>query len=90
MVLEDKAVDDEQQNALIFALSAKEAILETDEPLVPYQNLCLEIGGSLYVKVKETNGTRSLIYFTAKPPCFDAWMEQVMKTASVEQEGSAT
>ena len=90
MVLEDKAVDDEEQNALILALSEKEAILETDKPLVPYQNLCLLIGGNLYVKVKETNGTRSRIYFTAKPPCFEAWIEQVLKKASAGQEGSET
>ncbi|MBQ3374047.1 MAG: PAS domain-containing protein [Oscillospiraceae bacterium] len=90
MVLEDKAVDDEEQNAVILALSEAEAVLETDVPLVPYQNLCLEIGGSLYVKVKETDGTRSRIYFTAKPPCFKAWMEQAVAVASVVQEGSET
>ncbi|MBQ8076171.1 MAG: PAS domain-containing protein [Oscillospiraceae bacterium] len=75
MILEDKFVEDTEKNGVILALSEEEALLKTEEALTRFQNLCFEIGGSLYAKVTETDGLTSRICFTGKPPCFERWLE---------------
>ena len=73
-VLEEKAVRDAVLEGEILALSEKEAELRTREALRLYENLQLEIGGELYAKVTQAAGGRYRICFTAKPPCFSAWL----------------
>ena len=78
MVLEDKLVENEKRTGTVLAVSEEEAAIRTEQPLARFQNLCLEIGGSLYAKVKETDGTVSRICFTGKPPCFEQWLEEAL------------
>ena len=78
MILEDKLVESAKRSGAILAISDEEAVFRTEEALSLFQNLCLEIGGSLYAKVKETDGKTSRICFTGKPPCFQQWMEQAL------------
>ena len=89
MVLEDKLVENEKWNGAILAISEEEASFRTEEALAPYQNLCLDIGGSLYAKVKETDGLVSRICFTGKPPCFEQWMDEVLAQTHPVQEKEA-
>ena len=87
MILEDKLVESAKRSGAILAISDEEAVFRTEEVLSPFQNLCLEIGGSLYAKVKETDGKTSRICFTGKPPCFDQWKEQALATFRPGPEG---
>ena len=87
MVLEDKLVENEKRTGTVLAVSEEEAEIRTEQPLARFQNLCLEIGGSLYAKVKETDGTVSRICFTGKPPCFEQWLEEALaQTRPVQGE----
>ena len=67
----------------------EEAAIRTEQALARFQNLCLEIGGSLYAKVKETDGLVSRICFTGKPPCFEQWLEGVLAQTHPVQEEEA-
>ena len=74
-VLEGKHSTDTLFEGRIPALSESEAILETGAELALYDNVKLQIGGDLYAKVTEIGDGRYRVRFTAKPPCFPAWME---------------
>lgn len=60
--------------ATVLSLSGTEALLRTENALEPYENVMLEIGGDLYAKVKKAEDGKALVRFTAKPPCFSAWL----------------
>ncbi len=79
VVLEGKHAEGPQREGTILALSDQEAILKTETSLAPLQNLCLKIGGDLYVKVKKADGDLYQIRYTAKPPVFTHWMEQALR-----------
>ena len=40
-------------------------------------NLCIDIGDKLYAKVTQSENGRCRITFTAKPPCFAAWIDRI-------------
>ena len=75
-VLEGKHATGEQYEGEISALSEHEAELSTAAPIAPYDNLLLRIGGDLYAKVVALSGGSARVRFTAKPPCFSAWLRE--------------
>ena len=81
-----QAFEETRRAAEIAGLSEKEAILKTDEELALYTTLMLRIGEDLYAKVTGAeNGTYRLC-FTAKPPCFSAWLREAGYEAEGEKE----
>jgi adenylate cyclase len=55
------------------ALSETGAILQTELPLNPFDNLKIEAGGELFAKVIRREGEGWLLRFTALPAGFAAW-----------------
>ena len=87
-VLEGKHAGGEPVSGRLLALSGMEAVLEADCALAVYDNVLLELGEGLYAKVTALDGTRCRLCFTAKPPEFRFWLEQLRKTdAPAEREG---
>ena len=74
--LEGKHSSVEKQEWEILALSGEEAELRTGLALTAYENLKLFIGGDLYAKVVALTGGTARLHFTAKPPCFSAWLRE--------------
>lgn len=61
-------------NAGVFtALSDAGAVLETETPLEPYENLEIEAGGKLLCKVLSRQGSGWLLRFTSVPDGFKRW-----------------
>ena len=81
--LEGKHGSESRLEGRILALSEKEAVLETEAELACYTNLKLHIGGDLYAKVTDREQRRYRLCFTAKPPCFSAWLRE----AGLEKTG---
>ena len=77
-MMDGKHREEEQLAGSIVELSEKEAVLKTDAPLAPLDDLCLEIGGELYAKVTELTEKGARICFTATPPSFEGWMEHAL------------
>ncbi|MCI6720424.1 MAG: PAS domain-containing protein [Clostridiales bacterium] len=63
----------------LTALCRTGAVLETGAALAPYDNLELEAGGKLFAKVLSRNETGWLLRFTAAPPGFPAWYDEVTR-----------
>ena len=84
--LEGKHASGEIWEGTILALSEKEAILKTDAELALYTNLMLRIGEDLYAKVTGAESGTYRLCFTAKPPCFAAWLREAGYEAEGEKE----
>ena len=82
-LVEGKHTEGESLEGCILALSENAAELEARERLELLDNLCFEIGDSLYAKVTEIENGNFRIVYTAKPPCFAAWMDRILS----ESEG---
>ena len=63
---------------VILAVSDNEMILQTEEDLSVYENLKINIGDALYAKITQKENDLFTLRLTAKPACFDAWMEKVI------------
>ena len=57
-------------------MNEHEAELVTSAPIELYDNLLLQIGGDLYAKAVALSEGGARIHFTAKPPCFSAWLRE--------------
>lgn len=79
-VIRDKHCDLTPTEGFLTALGETRAVLKTETELHPYDNLQLDIGGKLFVKVlgKHTDGY--LVHFTAVPAGFDDWKKAVLST----------
>ncbi|MBQ2829845.1 MAG: PAS domain-containing protein [Oscillospiraceae bacterium] len=73
LVIRDKHNDLNPSAGRLTALSKAGAIMETDAPIVRFDNLQLEAGGELYCKVMSKMDNGWLLRFTAVPPGFDSW-----------------
>ena len=73
----DKHTEGERLLCRILAVSDQEAEIETSEALSALDNLCIDIGDKLYAKVTQSGNGRCRITFTAKPPCFAAWIDRI-------------
>ena len=80
-VLEGKHLDGSARRGALRAISAQQAVLETDAPLRPYDNLCLDVCGGLYAKVTDGEAPRFTLRFTGKPEGFAAWLESLSAPA---------
>ena len=74
-----KNVSDKSYEGKIIKLSTDEqyALLQTENHLENFQNLMIDIGQNLYVKVIQKNEADYIICFTAKPDCFNTWINNV-------------
>lgn len=79
-LLDGKYVCDEDAEARLLAVSEEEAELEAEAPPARFTELRLDIGGELYAKVTEAGDRRFRVRFTAKPPCFAAWLRELLRT----------
>ena len=72
-----KNVSEKSYEGKIIKLSTDEqyALLQTAKQLENFQNLMIDIGQNLYVKVIQKNADDYIICFTAKPDCFDTWIK---------------
>ncbi|MBQ9487261.1 MAG: hypothetical protein IJU91_05625 [Selenomonadaceae bacterium] len=52
------------------------ALIHTEKHLENFQNLMIDIGQDLYVKVIEKNNNDYTVCFTAKPGNFDTWIKK--------------
>ena len=73
----DKHTEGERLLCRILAVSEQEVEIETSEALSALDNLCIDIGDKLYAKVTQSGNGRCRITFTAKPPCFAAWIDRI-------------
>ena len=71
-----KNVSDKSYEGKIIKLSNDEqyALLQTANHLENFQNLMIDIGQNLYVKVIQKNADDYIICFTSKPDCFNNWI----------------
>ena len=86
-LLVKKFVEGNHVQGRILAASESEALLETEEKMALYDNLCIDIGGKLYAKVTGTERDGFRITFTAKPPCFASWFCGICLGSGVKTEG---
>ena len=63
---------------MILEISDDEMVMQTEEELSVYENLKLDIGGALYAKITQKENDLFTLRFTAKPACFDSWMEKAV------------
>ena len=82
-----KHTEDSWLEGSITAASEDEALLDTGEALSALDNLLLKIGGNLYAKVTQVEQGSCRITFTAKPPCFAEWFEQLIQDNTADGEG---
>lgn len=76
--LDGKHVSVRKKRGMIQAVSDDALVLKTEEELSVYENLKLDIGDALYAKITQKEKDLFTLRFTAKPPCFDAWMEKII------------
>jgi len=92
VVLNDKHLDHQLQEATLVGVSHRRGVLETQEPLQPYDNIMLrftsaEFGSQVlefYSKVicrVDGPGPRYLLHFTSIPPIVRTWLEQLTASA---------
>lgn len=72
-VIREKHVDSYASCGVFLALSRTGARLRTDAALSVFDNIQLNIGGDLYAKVLEADGTEYVLRFTSLPPEFSDW-----------------
>ena len=85
--VEGKHTEDSWLEGSITAASEDEALLDTGEALSALDNLLLKIGGNLYAKVTQVEQGSCRITFTAKPPRFAEWFEQLIQVNTAGGEG---
>ena len=73
LVIRDKHNDLTPSPGRLIALSKTSAIMETDTPIVQFDDLQLDAGGNLYCKVISKMDNGWLLRFTAVPPEFENW-----------------
>ncbi|MBQ3497013.1 MAG: PAS domain-containing protein [Oscillospiraceae bacterium] len=73
LVIRDKHNDLTPSAGRLTALSKTGAVMETDAPIVRFDDLQLEAGGKLYCKVMSKMADGWLLRFTAVPPGFESW-----------------
>ena len=76
--LDGKHVSAKKKQGMILAVSDDEMVMQTEEKLSVYENLKLDIGGALYAKITQKENDLFTLRFTAKPACFDSWMEKAV------------
>ena len=76
--LDGKHVSGEKKQGMILSVSDNEMVLQTEEDLSVYENLKIDIGDALYAKITQKENDLFTLRLTAKPACFDAWMEKVI------------
>ena len=77
-ILSGKHVGEDVLSGSLTALSKKEAALETEEEIQPFDNLVLDIGEELYAKVTRKTKSGVEVVFTAKPESFSQWFEETL------------
>ncbi len=73
-VLDGKHLDGGALQGVLTALSPRQAVLQTDAPLQPFDNLCLSVCDGLYAKVAACTPDGACLRFTGKPEGFDDWL----------------
>ena len=76
-LVEEKYIDKHDSVGEILAVSQYDALLKTEENLSVLDNLCIDIGDDLYAKLIEKENGNYLLSFTARPPCFSAWLNDI-------------
>ena len=76
LVIRDKHNDLTPSPGRLIALSKTSAIMETDTPIVQFDDLQLDAGGNLYCKVISKMDNGWLLRFTAVPPEFENWCRE--------------
>lgn len=74
-----KNVSDKLYEGKFIKLSTDEqyALIQTEKHLENFQNLMIDIGQDLYVKVIENNNNDYTVCFTAKPGNFNIWIKNI-------------
>ena len=74
-----KNVSDKLYEGKFIKLSTDEqyALIQTEKHLENFQNLMIDIGQDLYVKVIENNNNDYTVCFTAKPCNFNIWIKNI-------------
>lgn len=74
-----KNVSDKLYEGKFIRLSTDEqyALIQTEKHLENFQNLMIDIGQDLYVKVIENNNNDYTVCFTAKPGNFNIWIKNI-------------
>lgn len=74
-----KNVSDKLYEGKFIRLSTDEqyALIQTKKHLENFQNLMIDIGQDLYVKVIENNNNDYTVCFTAKPGNFNIWIKNI-------------
>ena len=74
-----KNVSDKLYEGKFIKLSTDEqyALIQTEKHLENFQNLMIDIGQDLYVKVIENNNNNYTVCFTAKPGNFNIWIKNI-------------
>ena len=74
-----KNVSDKLYEGKFIRLSTDEqyALIRTKKHLENFQNLMIDIGQDLYVKVIENNNNNYTVCFTAKPGNFNIWIKNI-------------
>ena len=74
-----KNVSDKLYEGKFIRLSTDEqyALIQTKKHLENFQNLMIDIGQDLYVKVIENNNNNYTVCFTAKPGNFNIWIKNI-------------
>lgn len=75
-LLKNKNVLPEKNSGRLIALGPEGAVLQTQCPLGPMDDLDIDIGAHLFAKVTQTEEDGCRLTFTSKPDGFDGWMHR--------------
>lgn len=81
-LIHEKHSDLEPRKGRITAISKTGAVIETEEPLQPYMNLQIDIGGKLFCKVISVKERSCLLRITSAPQEYELWMRQLLQNDS--------
>lgn len=79
LTIQGKHCGDQMQTGFFTALAENGAVLKTDCPLSPYDNVRLEAGGELFAKVIRQVEGGFLLRYTSVPEGYCAWVESQLK-----------
>jgi len=79
VTIQGKHCGEEIQTGRFTAIAENGAILQTQYPLSPYENIRIDAGGELFAKVIRHTDSGLLLRFTSVPADYPSWISEQLK-----------